>query len=171
MALFNEGQIQRITRAFFVLLFAGSLFLAMKAINESKAYKFIGKSPSEQASVTVTGKGEAFAIPDIATFSFSVAHTEKEVLSAQQEVTRKIDAALAFLRENDIAEKDIKTSSYDIYPKYEYYQIVCVRMPCPSQKQELIGYEVTQTILVKVRDTKKAGTILGGLGTVGVTNV
>lgn len=171
MIPFNESQTHRITRALLVLLFVGSLFLAMKAINESKAYKFIGKSPSEQASVTVTGEGEAFAIPDIATFSFSMTATNKEVLSAQQEVTRKIDAALAFLRENGVAEKDIKTSSYDIYPKYEYNQIVCIRTPCPTQKQELVGYEVTQAILVKVRDTKKAGTLLGGLGTVGVTNV
>jgi len=143
----------------------------MLAVNASKQYKFIGKSPSPANSITVSGEGEAFAIPDIATFTFSVSATNKEVLSAQQEVTRKIDAALALLKENDIAEKDIKTASYDIYPKYEYAEIFCVRAPCPSPKQELIGYEVSQSILVKVRDIKKAGVLLGGLGGVSVTNV
>ncbi len=168
---FTEAQAQRITRSVLVLLFVASLFLAMKLINESKTYRFIGKAPSEQSSITVSGEGEAFAIPDIATFTFSVSATNKEVQTAQEEVTKKIDAALKFLRDNGIAEKDIKTASYDIYPRYEYGQILCIRTPCPPQKQELVGYEVSQSILIKVRKTDTAGTLLGGLGTVGVTNV
>ncbi len=171
MIPFTEGQTAKVSRALIVLIFVTSLFLALKTINESKAYTFIGKALSEQASISVTGEGEAFAIPDIATFTFSVSATNKEVQAAQGEVTKKIDAALAFLHENGVEEKDIKTSSYDIYPKYEYGEIVCVRAPCLQPKQELTGYEVTDSITVKVRETAKAGTLLGGLGRAGVTNV
>lgn len=171
MIPFTEREAHRVSRALLVLLFVASLFLALKAINESKVYRFIGKAPSEQSSITVTGDGETFAIPDIATFTFSVAANNKEVQIAQAEVTKKINAATAFLKENGVAEKDIKTASYDIYPKYEYGDIFCVHTPCPSPKQELIGYEVTHSITVKVREIDTVGTLLGGLGNVGITNV
>ncbi len=171
MIPFTEGESNRVSRALLVLLFVTSLFLALKVINESKAYRFIGKAPSEQSSITVSGEGETFAIPDIATFTFSIAANNKEVQVAQAEVTKKINAAIAFLKESGVAEKDIKTASYDIYPKYEYGEIFCIRTPCPSPKQELIGYEVMQSIMVKVRKTDKAGTLLGGLGTIGITNI
>ena len=170
MISFTEVQTGKIARALLVLLFVASLYLALKAVNESKTYRFIGKAPSEQASISVIGEGEVFAIPDIATFTFSVSATNKEVQISQAEVTKKINAALAFLRENGIEDKDIKTASYDIYPKYEYAEIFCVRAPCLPPKQELTGYEVTHSIMVKVRETDKAGTLLGGLGDVGVTN-
>jgi uncharacterized protein YggE len=38
-------------------------------------------------------------------------------------------------------------------------------------KNVLIGYEVTQNTEVKVRDTKKAGEILAGIGGIGISNV
>ena len=42
---------------------------------------------------------------------------------------------------------------------------------CPSSGPKLIGYEVTESISVKVRDITKAGTILAGIGSLNVTNI
>ena len=42
---------------------------------------------------------------------------------------------------------------------------------CPPQKQTISGYEVTQTVSVKVTDITKAGTLLAGVGTRGVSDV
>ncbi|HXK39099.1 MAG TPA: SIMPL domain-containing protein, partial [Candidatus Paceibacterota bacterium] len=41
---------------------------------------------------------------------------------------------------------------------------------CPG-KQVLVGYEVSQTLSVKVRDTKMAGDLLSGVGSRGATEV
>ena len=46
-------------------------------------------------------------------------------------------------------------------------------MPCPpvTSSPKIIGYEVSQSIQVKVRDTAKAGQVLEGLGSLGVQNI
>ena len=69
-------------------------------------------------------------------------------------------------------EKDINTTNYSIYPKYEYnVPVPCYSGYCPPGKQEITGYEVNQSVNVKVRKTEQAGEILAGLGNVGVSNV
>jgi uncharacterized protein YggE len=42
---------------------------------------------------------------------------------------------------------------------------------CPGGKQTLRGYQVSQTLTVKVRDTDKAGDILSGVGSLGASQV
>ncbi|MEK7118618.1 MAG: SIMPL domain-containing protein, partial [Patescibacteria group bacterium] len=72
-------------------------------------------------------------------------------------------------------EKDIKTTGYNLYPKYEWQEqrIVCIAYPCdqPPGKQVLMGYEVTQSVEVKIRVLDDAGKILGGLSDNGATNL
>jgi hypothetical protein len=82
-----------------------------------------------------------------------------------------MDAALAHLRKSGIAERDIKTVNYSVSPRYEYEEIACTRFPCPPGRQTLRGFEVSQSISVKVRAAEKAGEVVGGLGEVGVTAV
>ena len=42
---------------------------------------------------------------------------------------------------------------------------------CPPSKNVLTGYNVSESITVKIRDLSTAGTILSGIGEFGVTNV
>lgn len=121
--------------------------------------------------ITVSGKGEVLAVPDISTFSFSVIEDGKTVKEAQDLATAKTNKAVKFLKDSKIDEKDIKTTDYSISPKYEYQSVTCVRYPCPSGKQVLLGYTVSQSISVKVRDVAKSGTLLSGIGGIEVQNV
>lgn len=143
-----------------------ALFLLGKTINE---FTRIGEKDmySVQDMITVTGKGEAFAVPDIATFTFSVTESGKDVSDAQKKVTDKNNAAIKYLKDNGIDEKDIKTENYNANPKYDYRP--CTAYVCPPAL--LSGYEVTQTTSVKVRNVEKAGEILSGIGATGVTNI
>lgn len=157
------------TMAIVVLSFL-SLFLVAKTIGEIKLWDIID-STAVQNIITVSGSGEVFAVPDIATFNFSVDEKGATVAEAQRLATAKNNAAIKYLKNSGVNEKDIKTESYNANPQYDYGQIVCVRYPCPSSKPTLIGYEVSQTISVKIRDTDKAGEILTGIGATGVTNI
>src|SRR5690606_31968226 len=82
------------------------------------------------------------------------------------------DSALAALDERAIDERDVKTLSYNVSPRYEYPQ-PCYGMICPptTSTPRIVGYDVSQTIEVRVRDTAKAGDVLEALGTIGVQHV
>ncbi len=157
-----------------VLVIVGAVFIAAEAVNTVKEYRYIGAGVQSTNTISVSGEGEVFAVPDIATVSFSVTHQGKTVVDTQKEVSKKINAALAFLKDSGIADKDVKTTNYSAYPRYEYNV-----MPCSADsvdclrpgKQVLVGYDVTQTISVKVRDTDKTGAVLEGLAKAGITEI
>ena len=113
--------------------------------------------------ISVSGKGEVFAVPDIANFTFGAEETAKTVAEAQKLVTDKVNKGIEIVKAAGVEEKDIKTVGYNIYPHYNYIQPICTQFNCPPGKQTIDGYQVSQTIEVKVRDTSKAGTILVSL--------
>lgn len=130
------------------------------------------KYPNGQvASITVSGEGEVTAKPDIATVSFTVRESAKTVPEAQKLAEAKIKAALKELEALNVEEKDIKTNSYSVNPKYETSQIYCITYPCPAGKTTITGYEVTQSVTVKVRKIDQAGEVLGLVGKVNITEI
>ena len=145
-----------------LFLFVKTLDIVARGIGHSDVY------PSNV--ITVEGTGEATAIPNIATITFSVTESGTVVGEAQTKATAKMDKALAFLKDSGVEEKDIKTTSYNVYPKYEN-QPPCYGGVCPSYNPRITGYEISQSIEVKVRDTAKAGDVLQGLGSAGVQNI
>lgn len=149
-----------------------SVFLGVKIISGIKEY-----SQYDQVSpLPVLGTGEVFAVPDTGSFSFSVSETAKTVTAAQDAASKKINSIIAALKSMGVDEKDIKTENYSSYPKYEYGTSVCPRplypttdgsassYYCPPNKQVLTGYQVDQSISVKVRKVADAGTILTKVG-------
>lgn len=122
--------------------------------------------------ITVSGQGEAISIPDVATFSFTVTENAKTVKEAQTNATAKINTALGVVKAGGVAEKDIKTLSYNINPHYEWNAGICTAYGgCPNGKNVLTGYDVTQSIQVKVRDLSKAGELFDSIGNAGIKEV
>lgn len=124
-------------------------------------------------TITVEGTGDAAMVPDTARITFTVMESAAEVAAAQEAATAKTDAALAALTDMSIEERDIKTLSYNVSPRYEYDRSVCYPgMACPpTGSPRITGYDVSQTVEVKVRDTAKAGEVLAALGGIGVQNI
>lgn len=129
--------------------------------------------PSSFRSFSVTGEGKVTAIPDIAQFTFSViTQGGKDIAALQKENTDKTNKAITFLKAQNIDAKDIKTTSYNLEPRYQYYD--CDRImgsvePCPPP--EIVGYTITQTVSVKIRDFTKIGTIFSGVVDNGANSV
>jgi uncharacterized protein YggE len=146
----------------------------VRVFSDLKRFSNIGKEVYPQSTIMVSGTGEAYAIPDIASFNFSVTELGDTVKQAQEKLDQKINKALSAIKEAGIAEKDIKTLSYNVYPKYEWEQKYCAQMigvTCAPGKNVLKGYEVSQTILIKVRDTEKVGDLVTKVGAVGISNI
>lgn len=149
-----------------------AVFLGVKALGEFKGLRYIGAGMQASNTIMISGYGEAIAVPDIATFSFSVVSEKSTVALAQDDVTAKANTITAYLKEAGVADRDIQTSNYSIYPQYDYQQSACSSNGiCPPGRQILRGYEVRQTTTVKVRDTTKAGDLLSGVGSKGATEI
>ncbi len=145
-----------------LLVATGSAIVFTKAFSKSV-------SPTGSRSFTVQGEGKSVAVPDVAEFYFSVITQKNGTLTdLQKENNEKMNKAIAYVKTQGVEEKDIKTSGYDVNPQYEYYQCraggVC---PPPTIK----GYQVSQTVRVKVRDFDKVGGILSGVVQNGANSV
>jgi uncharacterized protein len=155
-----------------VLLVLASAFLAMRTIVEAKQYGIMSRGEPRDNVISVTGTGKVSATPDVAVLTFSVLEEGADVKTAQTKATNRANAAIKYLRDNGVEEKDIQTSGYNINPKYEYRQPICRPDYCPPAGQAtIVGYQVSQTVTVKIRKIDTAGTILSGIGGLGVQNV
>lgn len=152
-----------------LLTLCGSLLALTLVFSEHVAWNH---PASQGATITVTGEGKTTAIPDIATVTFTVDEVASTVPDAQKAVEAKITAAKASLKALNIDDKDIKTTSYTVNPRYETQgQIYCITVPCPTPKTVITGYEVAETISVKVRKIDSAGAVIAAVGKANITQV
>ena len=147
-------------------------FLCLQSLGTLLQMRYIGSGGIPTNTISISGYGEAFAVADVATFSFTVSSKKATVAAAQEDATAKINTATAYLVDAGVDKKDIKTTDYSVYPQYEYRAQACPAGGyCPGGTQVLTGYEVRQTTSVKARDTAKAGDLLAGVGSKGATEV
>lgn len=129
--------------------------------------------PSTFRSFSVSGEGKVVAIPDVAQFTFSViTQGGKDIAALQRENTDKVNAIINFVKSKDIEAKDIKTQNYNLDPRYQYFSCPFESRgtkPCPPP--EIVGYTITQTVSVKIRDFSKTGDVLAGVVEKGANNV
>lgn len=163
----------KIQKAAFAVLAVLAVLLLGKVFAEFGALRYIGTNPQAQSTISVSGKGEVVAVPDIATFNFSVEKESLLVADAQADVAKWASDIIAFLKKNGVTEKDIKTAGYNIYPRYEYgaNRDSGASIPSPDGKRYLAAYVVSQSIEVKVRVLADAGKLLSGIGELGASNV
>lgn len=114
-------------------------------------------------TVTVSAEGKAVVVPNLATVSFSVVSEGASATAIQEENTKKMNAALAIIKGFKIDDKDIKTSAYNLSLRYAYEQ--------KTGKSRIDGYQITQTVTVKVRNLDDAGKIVGQLPAAGVNQI
>lgn len=166
-----------------LLMSAATGFLIVLSIFAIVAMFVINKESNrgDENTISVTGKAEVDATPDIASFSFSVQETAKTTEAAQEVISEKVDTILKGLKEVGIAEKDIKTQSYTMSPKYEWVRVDqkqqdvgidgTVYFPGNDRKQVQVGFDVRQNVEVKVRNFDMVPATLSLLGNTGVQDL
>ncbi len=137
------------------------IFLGVLTWNEVKKHAYIGRSEQQIYTIAISGEGKVTAIPDIAQISLGVQTEKKKVVDAQKENTEKMNDLIKELKGMNIEAKDITTVNYSIYPQYDWVE----------GKQYLRGYQIDQTILVKIRDLEKIGSIVELAGQLGVNQI
>jgi hypothetical protein len=182
---------ERASKAILALAIVLSVYVAVLALAKLREYPYIGSQYPSGNIITVTGEGEVFAVPDIAEISFSVNEEAATLPKAQEAAALKMNAAIDYLKSQGIDEKDIKTTNYSANPRYEYRDTAEIQpiyyegstdaagigtMTYPpvwngGDTRVLVGYDVSQTISVKVRDTNKAGELIAGVTSKGITDI
>lgn len=117
--------------AFFILLFAFAKW--------GPSIPFSVLSQSKGEPMVVIGEGKSTAVPDIVKVDAGIQDSGSSLTQVQDSVNKKSQTLVAALKKLGIAEKDIKTTSYNIYPQSDFQ----ANPPVISGYQVSISYEVT----------------------------
>ncbi len=150
--------------AFLIVLI---LFVGMLTINELKKSKYIGQET--QNTISVSGVGKVYAKPDLALISFSVVAEEKTAAEALTKNSESMNKVIEFLKGSGIEDKDLKTTVFSIYPRYEWHKSESSYYP--QGERVLVGYTVKQSLEVKIRDMEKIGVLIEGATNAGANEV
>ena len=127
-----------------VVLIGGSFYLAGKNIE-------IDAKRENPATISVSADAKVSATPDIAMLSFGVKTGRQPTAKAAMAlVTKNMAAVLSAVKKLGVEEKDITTANFWLSPSYDY----------TSSGEIPRGFEVNQTLSVKVRDLDNVGDIL-----------
>ncbi len=147
----------------YVLMIILSIFLIVLTIfffigiqNKVKQGKYIGQEIESKNTITVSDSAEKYVKPDLAMISFSVVNEAKTVEKAMEDNTEMMNNLISDIQDQGIEEKDIKTTTYSIYPRYEYREMAID----PSGRRVLAGYEIRQSVQVKIRDLDMIGNVI-----------
>ncbi|KAF0186213.1 MAG: hypothetical protein FD163_881 [Hyphomonadaceae bacterium] len=100
--------------------------------------------------------------PDIAMVSAGVVTQHRSARNAMADNATKMSAAFAALRAAGIAERDLQTAGINLSPQYVYEE---------NKPPRLTGYQVTNTVNVKIRDMTKIGPVLDALVAQGINQI
>ncbi len=110
----------------------------------------------EARTIRVSGVGEARAAPDIATMQFGVQTTGATAREAGDANAAVMDRVIQALLGAGVAEADVQTSGYSIYPEY-------ARQTRPGEESEpprITGYRATNQVSVRTRDLDGVGRLI-----------
>lgn len=155
-----------------LVIVLAAIFLFAAALVQFKQLRYVGSGITATNTITVSGTGKIMRAPDTAKISFTVSDEQKEVKVAQDNVSKKVDAATKALKALGIEEKHIVTDSYTSYPQYTYPEVVCMATSCPKPgTPTLRGYQVSHSVTVSVKNLDTVPQVLGVLANVAVTHI
>lgn len=144
-----------------VVLITLGVYLVMLTVNEVKEGRYIGRPDTERDTITITGEGRVTAIPDVGQITVSIVTEGKEANDAQEENIEQFNQLVEALKEEGVKEEDLKTSNYSLSPRYRY----------DEGERTQIGFEVRQSLTVKIRDLDASGKIISLASQNGVNQV
>ncbi len=105
-----------------------------------------------QKTISVSSEGTVKVKPDMAYINVGVQTENKSSKTAQQENATKMNKVMKALKDLKIAEADIKTSQYTIYPMEAYSE--------KDQRSYITGYRVINTLEITIRDISIVGSVI-----------
>ncbi len=133
--------------------------------NASRQTSYAVEPGTSQSGIHVTGESSVSLEPDLVLLNVGVESTESTVTEARQNAASAMNNIHSVLKSQNIENKDIKTKYFNISPQYEYQEIL--KDQIVIGKQVLVGYKVTNSASVRIRELNSVGTIIDKVTTAG----
>ena len=120
-----------------------------------------GAAGGGQTGIWVSGEGKTSVKPDVAVLSLGVEARGDAVADANETAVEAMDAVMASLRRNGVADSDIQTRNFNIWPEYSS-ELVKNEAGQTFERDAVSGYRVSNELTVKARELDKVGEIING---------
>lgn len=145
----NKQNITFLTTA----LFAG-LFLASP----------VSADNNDAGLISVVGVGTVKTAPDMATINLTVLREAKTAKEALKNNNQAMADVLGAMKQFGIEDKDLQTSNFSVNPRYVYPK----QTNGVQQPPKIVGYQVSNSLTVRILDLEQVGEILDRSITLGV---
>jgi uncharacterized protein len=112
--------------------------------------------------MTMSGHGEARAIPDTAMLSAGVSAQAPTAAAALAANNSRMQAVIAALKKQGVPDKDVQTSNFSISPQYANTN---------GEAPRITGYQANNQVEVRLEDIGKLGVTLDALVTAGANQM
>lgn len=127
---------------FFILLFVFAKW--------GPAINFSTTTQTKGDPFVVTGEGNVFVTPDIAKITVGVQESGASLKTVQDNLNKKSAAITDAVKNLGVKKEDIKTTSYNLYPQYDYQ----------NSPNRLTGYQVSTTYEITIKDFDKINDLI-----------
>ncbi|MEJ7760080.1 MAG: SIMPL domain-containing protein [Gemmatimonadaceae bacterium] len=103
------------------------------------------------STIMVVARGEVKVSPDRAAIQISVQTKAPTAAAAASQNAVKLKSVIDAIRALGLAANQVTTSSYNVYPEQRYQ---------PNREPVIVGYNVTNTLLVEVRTLTQVGPVI-----------
>ncbi len=150
-----------VIRTYATILVLSFLFLfGVNFFNVS--YPLNVTTTTKSSELSVVGEGKVDATPDTVYVDVGVAVSNiKTAEEAQNTISQKNNEIVKALSKLEIAESDIKTKNFSVYPNYSY----------ENGRNNITGYNGNVTISVKSSDLSKAPKIITEVTNAGANQI
>jgi hypothetical protein len=144
-------------RKLLALVAAGALLFAACGSGEESLVSPAGADGNITSGINVSGQGKVTGKPDTLTVNLGISLLRPTVDAATADAATLAAAIINALKGAGVAEADIQTANYSIYPEYDW----------SGEQQRLLGYRVSNEVRVKIRNLETAGATIDAATTAG----
>jgi uncharacterized protein len=127
-----------------------ALSLGIASLARANTVSTVAVGAAQQTGIAVCGHGTALIQPDQASLVVGVQATAVHAQDARTQAAQAMSAVLSALKSAGVADQDIQTAYFAIAPVYTY----------SAGKEQLVGYQATNTVQVTIRKVDDTGKIV-----------
>ena len=140
--IFNQSGSVAAVVIFFILLFVFAKW--------GPSINFATTTQTKGQPMVISGDGKAVEIPDVAKVNAGIQISGPSLTQVQNDANKKSQTLVEALKKVGIEDKDIQTTSYNIYPQQNYNAIPPV----------ITGYQVSTNYEITVRSIDKINSVM-----------
>ncbi|SMC60454.1 SIMPL domain-containing protein [Rhizobium sp. RU36D] len=133
-----------------------NVLLAAVAVSSLLAAPAVAEERPREATIIVSGEGEASLAPDMAIMTMAVVKQAETAEQALADNNGAMASVLADLKATGIEDRDLQTTGFSISPQYRQEPDGNGGYKPPV----IIGYQVSNSLTLRIRDLAKLGEVI-----------